>query len=73
MPTLHENKTTWDGAYAWEHRGDEWSAAWGGPRMQWNGAILPRIHGFVRNPDFMRQAAILAQLAATLEPGADSR
>jgi len=41
MPTLHENKTTWDGAYAWEQRGDEWSTAWSGPAMQWQGAILP--------------------------------
>jgi SAM-dependent methyltransferase len=47
MPTLRENKATWDGAYAWTHRGDEWSAAWGGPAMQWQGAILPRIQEFL--------------------------
>jgi SAM-dependent methyltransferase len=50
MPTLRENKATWDGSYRWTHRGDEWSAAWGGPAMQWHGAILPRIHAFLPAP-----------------------
>jgi ubiquinone/menaquinone biosynthesis C-methylase UbiE len=50
MPTVDANKKTWDGEYQWTNaregtnRGDEWSAAWGGPAMQWYGAILPRIH-----------------------------
>jgi len=56
MPTLHENKSTWDGAYVWEHRGDEWSAAWGGPSMQWYGAILPRIQTFLPAPTILEIA-----------------
>ena len=56
MPTLRENKTTWDGAYAWEQRGDEWSTAWGGPAMQWHGAILPRIHAFLPAPTILEIA-----------------
>jgi SAM-dependent methyltransferase len=47
MPTVTDNKQAWDGDYQWTHRGDEWSAAWGGPQMQWYGTILPRIHRFV--------------------------
>ncbi len=43
MPTIDTNKNIWDGEYEWTNRGDEWSAAWGGPAMQWYGAILPRI------------------------------
>ena len=47
MPTYEENKTIWDGRYNWKNRGDEWSAAWGGPFMQWYGSILPRIRSHV--------------------------
>lgn len=43
MPSISFNKTTWDGKYDWANRGDEWSAAWGGPFMQWHGSLLPRI------------------------------
>jgi ubiquinone/menaquinone biosynthesis C-methylase UbiE len=48
MPTVEENKKTWDdGIYKWSFQGDEWSAAWGNPSMQWYGTILPRIHRFL--------------------------
>lgn len=47
MPKLDWNKNTWDRTYNWEQRGDEWSRDWGGPSMQWFGALLPRIHQFV--------------------------
>lgn len=47
MPTIDENKRFWDGVYQWANRGDEWSAKWGGPSMEWYGTILPRIHNFV--------------------------
>jgi len=47
MATLEENKRIWDGKYEWPEGGDEWSAAWGGARMQWYGTLLPRIHAFV--------------------------
>ncbi len=47
MPTIEDNKTTWDGKYNWTNRGDEWSASWGGPFMQWYGTIFPRIKSHV--------------------------
>lgn len=47
MPSIDWNKQTWDDAYDWSERGDEWSASWGGPAMQWYGSILPRIQAFV--------------------------
>lgn len=47
MPTIEENKKTWDGAYKWPYQGDEWSVAWGNPQMQWHGTILPRIQHFL--------------------------
>ena len=47
MPTVDDNKKIWDGDYQWTNRGDEWSVAWGGPYMQWYGAILPRIHRYL--------------------------
>ncbi len=43
MPTILDNKQTWDGSYNWKDRGDEWSENWGGPFMQWYGTIFPRI------------------------------
>jgi len=47
MATIEDNKRAWDGTYDWKTRGDEWSAAWGGPSMQWYGSILPRIRSHV--------------------------
>jgi ubiquinone/menaquinone biosynthesis C-methylase UbiE len=47
MPTIEDNKSTWDGSYNWLNRGDEWSASWGGPFMQWYGTIFPRIKAHV--------------------------
>lgn len=47
MPSLDWNKATWDGAYNWLANGDEWSAAWGGPGMQWHFVLLPRIQAFL--------------------------
>jgi SAM-dependent methyltransferase len=43
MPDLKWNQDRWDVRYEWPESGDEWSAAWGGPRPHWYGAILPRI------------------------------
>jgi ubiquinone/menaquinone biosynthesis C-methylase UbiE len=47
MPKLEDNKTRWDGEYHWSDQGDEWSALWGDPTMQWYGTILPRIKSHV--------------------------
>ncbi len=47
MPSIDDNKHTWDGDYQWELAGDEWSLGWGGASMQWFGTILPRIHPFL--------------------------
>jgi ubiquinone/menaquinone biosynthesis C-methylase UbiE len=46
MPSIEENKSYFDNKYNWPSRGDEWSAAWGGPSMQWYGTILPRIKSY---------------------------
>jgi ubiquinone/menaquinone biosynthesis C-methylase UbiE len=43
MPSTEENKRRWDGVYNWTLAGDEWSAEWGGPFMQWYGSIFPRV------------------------------
>jgi SAM-dependent methyltransferase len=48
MVTVAENRILWDRDYAWSHAGDEWSGAWGSPRAQWEGCILPRIFPFLR-------------------------
>lgn len=47
MPKVEDNKKMWDGEYKWTNRGDEWSAPWGGPSMQWYGTIFPRIMSHV--------------------------
>lgn len=47
MPTIEENQQTWDGSYAWEQQGDEWSLFWGSAEAQWVGSILPRIHALM--------------------------
>lgn len=47
MPDLDWNQETWNEHHDWEKDGDEWSAAWGGARAQWHGAIYPRIASFL--------------------------
>jgi len=57
MPTVEENKKTWDnGIYKWSSQGDEWSAAWGSPSMQWYGTILPRIQRFLPSGNILEIA-----------------
>jgi SAM-dependent methyltransferase len=47
MRDLSWNKATWDSAYNWSQRGEEWSHSWGSSEAQWFGAILPRIHRYL--------------------------
>ena len=74
MPTLDDNKKTWDGIYDWSKLGDEWSESWGGPIMQWYGTILPRIHHFLPTGNVLEIACgygrwthFLKDLCKTLE------
>ncbi len=50
MPTTEANKWFWGEGYAWPQHGAEWSEPWGGPTMQWQASILPRIHTFLPAP-----------------------
>ena len=56
MPTVAQNQQTWSTDYQWQDAGDEWSAAWGSPEMQWYGTILPRIHRFVPTESILESA-----------------
>ncbi|MFY0650417.1 MAG: class I SAM-dependent methyltransferase [Cyclobacteriaceae bacterium] len=47
MPTIEENKKSWNENYSWINRGDEWSMGWGSVQMQWYTCILPRIQNFL--------------------------
>lgn len=70
MADVETNKYLWGKQYEWEDGGDEWSACWGGPDMQWYGTILPRIQQFVPSatvleiaPGFGRWTKYLLNLA----------
>jgi ubiquinone/menaquinone biosynthesis C-methylase UbiE len=44
MPSPQQNYETWNHFYDWSrYQGDEWSAKWGGPDMQWYWTLLPRL------------------------------
>jgi SAM-dependent methyltransferase len=43
MPTVEQNREMWGRRYRWPDAGDEWSSGWGGPRMQWDQWLLPRL------------------------------
>ena len=47
MATLEDNKNMWELDVVWKYGGEQWSMAWGGPRMQWYGSIMPRIHRYI--------------------------
>lgn len=51
MVSVTDNKALWDGTYVWGDAGDEWSAPWGSPEMQWYGTVLPRIRRWMPPPD----------------------
>jgi SAM-dependent methyltransferase len=48
MATVADNKQFWGVAYEWPQAGEEWSEAWGTPRAQWFGSLLPRIFPFLK-------------------------
>ncbi len=51
LPTLEENYNFWNHNYHWDrYGGDEWSARWGGPDMQWTWSLLPRLSGLLPRP-----------------------
>jgi SAM-dependent methyltransferase len=56
VPSLNENRATWDDRYDWSSLGDEWSRPWGSPQGQWGGAILPRIRRFLPAPSILEIA-----------------
>lgn len=44
MASLEENYNFWNHVYDWSrYGGDEWSARWGGPDMQWKFDLYPRL------------------------------
>ena len=47
MPSLSWNRETWEGANPWTAGGDDWSAPWGGPELQWSGCVYPRLARFL--------------------------
>jgi SAM-dependent methyltransferase len=48
MPSIEENKQTWNTAHDWPQAGEEWSYAWGSAYAQWSGCLFPRIFPFLK-------------------------
>jgi SAM-dependent methyltransferase len=46
----------WDGSYAWDEHGDEWSKWWGSAEAQWRWTLLPRIGRYVPAPTILEIA-----------------
>ncbi len=47
MPSIEENKNSWDGHYDWKYGGEEWSHFWGSSWMLWHGTLRPRIARYI--------------------------
>ncbi len=47
MPSIEENRATWDTEPIWHDDGDDWSESWGGVEAQWYGSVLPRVRPFL--------------------------
>lgn len=43
MASVLENRNAWT-HYNWDHRGEQWSSAWGTSENIWFGTLLPRLH-----------------------------
>jgi SAM-dependent methyltransferase len=46
MASIETNKQWWNES-DWSAAGDEWSAGYGTPAMQWHASLLPRIHRYL--------------------------
>ena len=47
MPSIEENRATWDTEPIWHVDGDDWSESWGGVEAQWYGSVYPRVRRFL--------------------------
>lgn len=47
MPSIDQNRASWDSPKPWARRGEQWSEAWGSTDAMWHGTILPRIAPFL--------------------------
>ncbi len=56
MPTVEENISEWGSRYDWSHRGDDWSAPFGGSERLWWGIVHPRILAFLPAPHILEIA-----------------
>jgi SAM-dependent methyltransferase len=73
MPSIDENRETWNADQSWSRGGDEWSDPWGGTELMWLGTVLPRIHRFLPagtvleiGPGFGRWTQFLVELCDEL-------
>jgi 2-polyprenyl-3-methyl-5-hydroxy-6-metoxy-1,4-benzoquinol methylase len=72
MASIEVNRSIWDRDYKWKLAGDEWSAPWGGPEMQWFGMLLPRIHGYLPAKNILEIAPGHGRWTQFLAPMAES-
>lgn len=68
MPSLDWNLEQWDRKHDWAQDGAEWSTTWGSDRMQWFGALLPRIQAFLPAPTILEIAPGFGRWTAFLQP-----
>lgn len=47
MPSIDENRATWNAPSSWAVGGDEWSGAWGSTDLLWYGTLLSRLQAFL--------------------------
>ncbi len=56
MPNIEWNKATWDGAYDWKNKGNEWSGPWGGSEAMFFASLMPRLTGVLPAADLLEIA-----------------
>lgn len=47
MPSLADNRATWNARESWQAHGDEWSGPWGSTELLWHGTLFPRLQAFL--------------------------
>jgi SAM-dependent methyltransferase len=72
VPTVEENVGIWDGNYAWQDSGEEWSQPWGNSTAQWYGCVYPRIQRFLPAKRILELAPGYGRWVEFLLPQCDS-
>lgn len=58
MPSIHENRNTWQdhSVWLWHDMGESWSSEFGGTEILWHSYLYPRVYNLIKNANILEIA-----------------